>query len=487
VTLLRRHSLAWAAITLVSLLDTPASHAQANDAPEATPGSVPGDDVPRNIFDELPATRDGLTADAVAARAVQVAPLVRSARAASRQAADAAVAGGVAFAPRLDLRASYTRLSDIDQPPLVFGGMELENPFPQVLNNYGLRATMTVEVTDYFLTIRPAYRAGKRAAGVAQHQSEAEQEVTALRAREAFYSHLRARAAVLVVNGAIGLIEDHSHHLEALAAAGQATRADLMQARAQLAEAKAELARSRGAVQITADVLRTMLDLAPTAAIAIGEDVFMGALPAPAPNPETVVRAALQSRRDVRALRELVRMHEATVRARQGARWPSLAVVGNVDYANPNPRAIPQTEEFRASWDVSAVVSWSPNDYVTRGVAVDQARLELVRAESTLQALEDQIAVQAARVCNDLGVALQSLEAAREGVEAAREAWRVRRDLLGAGEATASEVLDAEALLRRSQLAEIDAHIAAHLAHAQLQYIMGRMSGQATPQPAGHR
>jgi outer membrane protein TolC len=432
---------------------------------------------PLDVIEELSTSQGGLTADEAAQRAIRVAPLVHSADAARVQAEDAAVMGGVAFMPRFDLQASYTRLSEMDQPPLTFGTTVIDDAFPQILDNYGLRGTMTVPLTDYFLTVLPTYQAGRKAADVARHQGLAEREATALRARETFYGHVRARAAELISKDAVRLLEDHIRNLEEFVEVGQATRADLMQAQAQLADARVQLARSEGLVRVTDYALRRLLDMDSNEEIHIGEDVFHG-LPEVAPATDELIQAALQNRPDVRALQALVLTHEAAIRAQQGTRYPSLALVGNVDYANPNPRAFPQNDEFQTSWDVSIILSWSLNDTITRSIQVDQARLEATRTQANLAVLEDQIAVQASQASNDFQVALQTIESTRQGVEASREAWRVRRDLLGAGEATPNDVLDAETSLRRAQFAQVDAYIAARIAYAQVQYVVGQSNTQ---------
>ncbi|ACY18689.1 outer membrane efflux protein [Haliangium ochraceum DSM 14365] len=493
---MHRSSLLWASLSALSLsLMAPAAQAQAQaQAPPAqTPPAQPAPadtaasddaaapvdaDAPADVFAELPTSSGGLTADAAAARAVEVAPQVRVAEAARQQARSAADIGKVAFAPRLDLRASYTRLSDVNgsiEFPPELGGGSIE--FPQPVNSFATRASLAVPISDYFLTILPAYRAGVEAADLAEHQVAAEKDSTAVRAREAFYNHVRVRASEIVVTDAVALLEAHIADLEALVGAGMATRADLMQARAQLAETKAQVAATRGAVQVTADVLRTLLALERGAEIAV-DTAVLRELPTAAPESEALLSAALEQRADVQALRSLIRLNQHVIDARKGSRLPQLAVVGNVDYANPNQRIFPQQDAFRATWDISAVLSWSPNDFVSRGVDVDEAELELTRAKANLEGLSDQLSILASQAANDMRVALENLESTREGIEAAREAWRVRNDLLSAGETTPSDVLDAEAALRRAQLAQIDAHIAALLAHVQVQYVMGR----ATPQ-----
>lgn len=416
----------------------------------------------------LPVDPAGWTAEKVAARAVEVAPSVKQAQATRTTAEDAAKLGVSAFAPRLDLRASYTRLSLID-PPNIPGFGE----FPQYPDNFLLRASLAVPVTDYIFTVLPSFQAAEDLARVASFQAEAESESVALRARESFYLFVRTTAAERVAGDAVMQLEKYLADLEALVGAGEGTPADVLQARSRLAEARVQRSAARGSVRVATEALRLLLDLPAGAAITIAEDVFESARPA-APDAAALVTEAMESRPEVRALHALAESNDAQVRAAHGARYPRLSVVGNVDYASPNQRLFPQVEEFDATWDLSVVLSWSPNDFVSNKVVADQAELERTRVDNDLITLQDMLGSAATQAASDYGVALETISAADEGVTAAREAWRVRRELLAAGEATPSEALETETALRRAELQQIDAHVSARLALARVQHVIGK-------------
>jgi outer membrane protein TolC len=99
------------------------------------------------------------------------------------------------------------------------------------------------------------------------------------------------------------------------------------------------------------------------------------------------------------------------------------------------------------------------------------------RARTDLAELERRIRTEASQAATELHVALEQIAAARQGVTAAREARRVQRDLLDAGEATAQQALDAQAALTRAEQSFVDAQIAARIARARADYVVGR----ATP------
>lgn len=419
----------------------------------------------------IPVTPGGWTADAAAARAVQVAEKVEAA-AVDRIRAEAAARWRVAdFAPRLDLQASYTRLSAIDSPPFSFGEITVDSPFPQILDQYGLKATLTVPVSDAFVSILPAWRAAQGGAEVARWQGLVEQQSAALGAREALYGLARVEAARLVADDAVRLLDAHLDDLDALYRAGLVTRADVLQAQARRAQAEGQQAQLAGARRVAEANLRILLDLEPDAPVGIGEDLTRD--PAPPP-PEAEAADGWRDRPEVQALRALVGVYEHTADAQGGQRWPRLALAGNLNYANPNQRIVPQVEEFSATWDVSVVLSWSPNAFVRGTAEREDALLQARRTRADLAALQDGLSLQLARSVADFHAARAALAAAEREVESARAAWGLETDLLRAGEATPNAVLDAEAALRRAQATLFDVRIDCHLARARIDHAVGR-------------
>ncbi|MFW5738741.1 MAG: TolC family protein [Myxococcota bacterium] len=416
----------------------------------------------------------GLTADEVALRAVRVAPEVEGAKASADEAREAAARARTQFIPNLDLLASYTRLSDIDRPDLGVGpGASSGDLFPVILDNYLLRASLTMPVSDYFFTILPRYESAAHMAAVATLRAEAERENIALQAKQALYQYIRAKASAAVALQSVTLIEQNVRDLEAGLRAGTIPRSDLTQARARLAEARVESLRANGQIDVTEMRLRRLLDLPIERPVVIGEAVATN--PPPLPASQTVLlRTALAQRPEVRAMRKLVAARTESVNAEQGAYLPSLSLSGRVDYANPNPRVFPQQAEFRSSWQATAAVSWSPTALFGTSHRVDEARARAAQARADLAALEDGTAIEATDARVAFFVALESIGAARDGVESALTAYHDRSARLRVGEATITQVLEAESSLRQAQLLLVDAYVALRIAQARLEHLVGR-------------
>lgn len=440
----------------------------------------------------------GLTSDAAAERAVSTAPSLERVRAAVAVAEAGSRRAWLGVLPRLDLSARYTRLSNVDQGGLTGGGpvdlsgiavtidsvtdpaaRELFNfflaqsqalanfEFPVILNQYALRASVSYPVSDLFLTILPAYRATNHFAEAERTRGEAERRTVALSAREAFFSFARARGASVVAASAVQQVEAHRAQVEALVNAGVAARVDLMRVDAQLASARVGVARAQGGAAIAGHALRMLLHLPAEAEVSVGEDLTQPPPPVTASRAELLSRA-LAEREELRAMDRLVAGREGLVSVTSGQRFPHLAVAANFDLANPNQRIFPQNEEFRGTWDVSAVLSWSPNDLLSGNAGMSSAEAELVQARADRDALRDGVRFEVDRAYEGYLTAQAALEAAQMGIDAAEETWRVRSEQLDAGTAVTSDMIDSEAEVTRSRLDLLDALIDLHVAHARL-------------------
>jgi outer membrane protein len=447
----------------------------------------------------------GLTADEVARAAVSTAPSIESSRAqldVARAGADRALA---AFVPRLEITARYTRLSPIAQPNL-FGGADIDalldqsemlanevtDPaaqalfrsqiasqrgqasftFPVILDQWTLGGSLTIPVTDAFLQIWPAYEAADSAVHAQRHQIRARQSEVAQQAREAFYAYARARGALAVARSAVQAAEAQSELIEVMVRAGTTAQVDLIRVQAQVAAARVAALRAEAGVAISAMAVRTIMHAEDTTEIAIAQDLLAG-VPPVTESRDSLIRNAIEHRAEMLALRRLIHARSRQVDAAEGSRWPHLVLAGNVLVANPNQRIFPQTEEFRETWDVSAILSWSPNDVFTGERQADEARALRAQVEADMRTLEDGIRMQVTQAYENLRASVAAIEAARTGVEAADETLRVRTEQFRAGATVVTELVLAVTERARAQLDLIGAALDAHVAYSQLQRATG--------------
>lgn len=448
----------------------------------------------------------GLTADEAARRARSTAPSLERAELAVKAAEAGARQAWQGFFPQLEVSARYTRLSRITQPEFgsigftpeqlalargavdavsdpnaqflwnslldAFGNTE-SFTFPVLLNQYGLRASLTLPVSDIFFTVLPSYRAANTAVDAQEAQRTVEERAVSLRAREAYFELARARGGRIVAERTVAQTEARRDQVRALVEGGAAARVDLLRLEAQLAQAQVAYARAQGGSAIAERALRLLMHADGDQPIVLGEDVFT--------EPEVIEGSlreladqGMAARPELNALRRLEEARERTVQAERGRRYPQLAVQANFDYANPNNRIIPQQQEFNATWDLSVLLRWSPNEMGIARQRTEQARASLMQVRTDMDQLRDAVRLEVERAYEELRTAKMAYGAARTGLEAARESYRVRVEQLAAGAAVTSDVIDAEADLARARLQAIDAAIGIRLADARLRQAIGR-------------
>jgi outer membrane protein len=419
-----------------------------------------------------------ITSDQAAAQAAKTAPTVKRARAQSERARAGAELAWIGVYPRLELSASYTRLSEHDPPE--FGTIPANSfsvgfppedlvlaPTETIPDIFSLKAQLAYPVSDVFLKVLPSHGAAARSVDAQNLSTKADQASIALAAREAYYNYARARATLEVARSGLTQTEAQRRDVDSLVAAGTLARVESMRASAVVAAAQVAVARAEGGVAVARTALRSLLHEEGDQEIGIAED-FTQPPTKLAETKEALLAHAMQHRSELAAVRTMIEVHDKTRDANGADRFPKLSVVGAYEFDNPNQRVDPFNREFNGSWSVSGVLSWSPNDYAGSHARMSEAGAARESSFAELAALEDALRREVAEAYAAYVAASQAMEAALTGIAAAEESHRVRREQFRAGAAVATDVVDAEAELRRARLELVNAAIDARIARARL-------------------
>jgi outer membrane protein TolC len=415
-----------------------------------------------------------LDAASAGARAVAASHVAAAAASRSRAAAALVGAADAAALPSLTASAGTTRRSSVPEFAMPTGGPSQPDTVlvPDITMTYGvgLRAAQVLWAGGAVDASRAAAREEETAAHAASLTTTAD---TKLAGRAAYWQAVRALAGVATARAAETRALRLKDDAAALFAAGMAVNADVLGAEERLASARAVVARVTGAAANAESQLRSLLDLGGDVRIELADS--LEAAPPPLPEPLPDLQGEALSRRPelvasgARAAALLDR--ETQVKA---AVRPSVAAVALLDYSRPNARYFPQSDEWKDSWSVGLVASWTLFDGGRAGAdaAATRAEREAVLAEDT--ELRRRILLDVAMAHRDLGTALEvlpSTEAARAAATAREQAVRERYQ---AGVATMVETLDAQETLTSAEVAQINARAAAWLAMAVLDRAVGR-------------
>jgi outer membrane protein TolC len=435
----------------------------------AQPAPRPADELAR-AFDAEVGVAGGLTADQAASRAVAVSPAAAARREEALVAASQLRATRLEFLPRTTLSARYTRLSPTDDTAIE--GLPVPVTIPGPLEDqWSFGAQVAIPLSDYALRYRHATGAAGRAVAAASHLSTAERRKAAAAARRAYYEWARARLAIIVAEKSLAQASDHLAIAEKRLAAQSVTKADVLLAQARVAESEQLVVRARAGAEVAEKQLRIAIGR-PVGALAIGEDVLADP-PAVAAGDRSVA-AALAARPELRALGANLDAIGRQDKLERAGFLPRLDLVGNVAYADPHPRAFPQEDEFRAAWDVSAILSWSLDGAARAreartGLAARRRQVEAERRQAI-----DGITLEVTAAGSRVTEAAHAIDASKRALAAAEEAYRVRQRLYEVGSASSTELGDAETEVTRARFGLIDAHIDLRLARVELDRAVGR-------------
>jgi outer membrane protein len=486
---------------------TPAAPPAAPAAPQtpAAPGTplIDGTRTADSLIVEgLDVQTGGLTVEDTVRRALAVSSTAGE-KQAEIDAANARITQTIwQFVPKLGVKASYMRLSDVDPPGLGGGaivGASTPGPlsvnaagdvidsagrqvgaasfqFPVVLDNFNVTASLAIPLSDYLLRWSDANDGAEASREAAQFALEAAESKVRTDARVLYYNWLRAHAQLSLAKKAVERTRARLEDARAAESVGKLSRADLM--RIEALSAQADLA----VVQVEA--LRTMI----AAQLAIimrdkggGQYTIGSALPDTAPQGavghqqgQALIAEALANRIELKAIDRSLDALDDGASATNAGSYPRLDAIGELQYANPNQRYFPVTDEWNASWTVGIVASFNFDAPFMAGAQADEIRATASGIRSQRRGLEALVVNEVVTSQLDVVKASAALQAGEISVRAAEEAYRVATDLFRVGRGTTSDLIDAETDLINAKASVVNARIDLTIATLRLHYALGR-------------
>jgi outer membrane protein TolC len=412
-----------------------------------------------------------LTLEEAQARAITASHRLAEAR--SREAAASAIAASRALADRPTVAASagYTRTNHVTEF-VVPGPTGVPRVlYPDVPDNYRTRVDLQWPIYSGGRVDALERAAGAEAAAVAAEVEVAQADLR-LEVARAFWASVTARAATTVLEQGVTRAQAHVAEVRERFEAGLVPPNEVASAEAQESRSRMLLIESRNQRDVSiADLARlTGIDFAQ----AIEPAATLDLSPAGQAVMDSLIADARESRRERRALESRIEAAEEQQAAAAALRRPTLAVVGGVDYARPNPRIFPREDRWRDSWDLGVNIAWTLWDSGRTAQEAAVASHTAAAARARLAEFDSVLGVEVRQRLLDIDSGRAAVAAAAEGVRAATEAQRVVTERYRAGVITQTEVLDAEFALLQAELDRTRALAGVRLAEARLARAVGR-------------
>jgi outer membrane protein len=333
---------------------------------------------------------------------------------------------------------------------------------------------LNVPLSDYVFRLTHAAAASSATREAAERALAAEKLAVENIAHILYYNWLRANGQVFITRKALERNQARLADARAAHEVGTISRADLYRVEALVAMTELAVTQAIALQKLANTQLAIVMEDRKAPAYRIGETIQ---LPPPIVVDESQTRLliaqAMRKRLELKAIDASKRsLHRGADAVRAGG-YPRLDAFGDVTYANPNQRVFPQTQEWNASWAVGVSATWNIDNLFLNDASADELDANARALFAQRRALEAAITQQVVAAHLDVAKAQAALHANETSLKAAQESYRVRTDLFRAGQATTSDLIEAEEELLNAKLAAVDARIDLVIATLALRHASG--------------
>lgn len=487
------------------------------EGPAPPPPAPPEFDNP--IVAALQPVAGGLTSEQVAQRTVETSPALE-AKQAELAAAEAQLDATIyQFLPRMEGRASYTRLSRarlnfdvgsggfivgaqnegllgygpcgdlapincvVDQMGQPVGAVAFDFPVPQVPRNaITLQAQLGVPISDYIARLPTARKAGKAQIRASEYAAKAEQLTVQRDARVAYYDWIRATASKVALQESLSRTQARLADAEAAFEAGVASKADVMRLDAAVATLSAGVIRAENFQRVAEQALAVQMGEEGFPTYQIGENLFVPEAPlAGVENLDEMIEEARANRYEMKAFLSSTEALEYGIKTTRAGYYPRLDGFAEITYANPNQRFFPLEQVFNMSWSAGVSLTFAINEAISTSAEIKKLEANQRTLEAQRELLARGLALEVAYAHAERQSVLAEIEHIERATASAVEGYRVAVDLYQVGDATTTDILDAEYEQVSATLNEINTKIGLRLANIKLLYALGRLELAADP------
>ena len=426
---------------------------------------------------------------------------VQSALAAWSSARDKALQAKLNMLPSVSLSGSYTRLSQLPSSdtnlslPLGPGGSSVNIPITEPQNAFTLGASLRYPIFTGFRLLEAAKIADLQSTGK-KIAIQIVRNALTFEVERAYWEAVRASSNVKTMEKNLDLVRVLRGQVKDEVDQGLATQSDLLSAEERYSQAQIGVNDSVAARNQAFLVLASLLGQDKTGAelAASGGNGFLPSAPAAytlATNasassypelsgkldPSRLVSQALADRPEMQTATVGVETAKHAAKAALGSLSPTLSVIGDYTYANPNQRVLfPSSSQFTGTWDVGVAVNIDVGKLPSNVAGSSEAGKQLASAQAQAQGERTKIVLDVRRSILSFDMARQDLALTKSMVPQAEENLRVTQQKYDHGLAKRSDVLQSELALLRSQFAVTNREVGLQIAAADLARAVGILS-----------
>jgi len=316
------------------------------------------------------------------------------------------------------------------------------------------------------IKIRQGHRIALLDTAIAEQDVKRAESEVALRAQEAFFGLLIARAERRAAQLQVGFAQERLREAREAVEAGKALEVASLGARAGWLESRHALLALDNRISDVNVELCDLIGLPLDTAI---DPVAPEIQRIDAPPLDEFIKTGVESSAEVRSAQYQVEKARRGVTAARADYIPEISAFGQHVWQNGVPFLA------RNNGIVGMKMNWNLFDWGKRRGVVDERRALEEQAEENLRRVKNRLQVDVEKAYRKLERSREMVEVAREAESLRKESVRLAADQLEAGVITASKARESEAALAKAEADALAASLGARLARAELDRAAGLM------------
>jgi outer membrane protein len=305
---------------------------------------------------------------------------------------------------------------------------------------------------------------------IARLQTDRAYQTVANEVTTAYYKVLQTRSLRRIAQEAVRRADDDLSVARKLEKGGVIEREQVLRVQVQLAQSQRQLENADGAVEIAIAALNLGMGMNVTSATAIAE---IGEIP-PLPNSlSECLQAAATQRRELDVARTSVQVAHEGTRVAKADFLPKIVAEGdyfNFEQATPRANLGLGLGFIKLEWGLFE----GGRRVGELRVADSKTRAAMALADS----IADTISFETVEAYRQSITAFRGIDLAKPAVTQARENYRLVKARAAQGDATPTEITDAETALTRAEQDYLNSTYEYLTARARLDYVMGQNPGR---------
>ncbi|MBN1696304.1 MAG: TolC family protein [Spirochaetales bacterium] len=377
------------------------------------------------------------------------------------------------FLPAISASFTYSRLSETDPFTITvptMGGPVTEEIAPAITDSFSLGVSLKQPVFTGFRHINDTAKSSSVFQGsLAEHSRLRLNDIVTI--KRCYWSLVRALRTRKVAEEHVNVVEAYLDDVKNLFAQGLATNNEKLKAEIRLSQTKIMKTDADNAVCLAQLRLNLIM----------GYDGKTNIFPADEPlhrsdttyDLDGLIQAAMKNRPEKTALREQIKAAEADMAMAQSAWYPSVYIIGNVTYAQPNSRYFPPEAEFNLSWDIGVYAGCDLQAMYRAPFMREQASARKMELGDTMKQLDDAIRIEVTQAWLNERKAAQQIRTGEQILNQAEINLKDIEEKYKRGLSLRSDTLEAELEKLKASLLLTQAGIDYELALVELERAIG--------------